>query len=217
MGRRSQGPTPRPRPVPPPGGPASPRRGAEGGRGRAPRVSLSLRHWPRSWRRRSGRYPGPGAGVAGCPGNSFPGEHFSPSAWPELGPPGGEGASARAQATLLLRGRTASGLCGSRPGWPLPGPRRGLSPTLLRELPGGASGLLCPSLCRCPSPPGFPESVPPGEKPGGNLGLREGAPVQALRLAGGSARCGPGPGCGSGLESGWRWEFPQAGPGEWRE
>lgn len=36
--------------------------------GRGPRVSLCLRHRPRSCRRPSGRYPGPGAGGAGHPG-----------------------------------------------------------------------------------------------------------------------------------------------------
>lgn len=100
VGRRSQGPTPRPRPVPPPDGPAPPRRGAEGGRGRAPRVSLSLRHWPRSWRRRSGRYPGPGLGWPGVPGTRSRESTFRPPplgrSWgrregrglrPECGPP----------------------------------------------------------------------------------------------------------------------------------
>lgn len=216
VGRRSQGPPPRP--VPPPAGPAPPRRGAEGGRGGAPRVSLSLRHWPRSWRRRSGRYSGPGGWGGGASRELVPGRALSPSsAWPELGAPGGEGASARARAALLPLGRAASGLCWGRRGRPLPGLRRGLSPTPLRELPRGASRLLCPSLGPCPSPPGFPEPAPPGEKPGGNLGVRGGAPVQPPWLPGRAARCGPGPGCGSGHESGWRWEFPQAGPVEWRE
>lgn len=203
-----------PRPVPPPAGPAPPRRGAEGGRGGAPWVSLSLRHWPRSWRRRSGRYTGPGGWGGGASRELVPGRALSPSfAWPELGAPGGEGASARARAALLPLGRAASGLCGGRRGWPLPGLRRGLSPTPLRELPHGASRLLCPSLGPCPSPPGFPEPASPGKKPGGNLGVRGGAPVQPLWLPGRAARCGPGSGCGSGHESGWRWEFPR--PGRW--
>lgn len=41
------------------------------------RISLSLRHRPRSWRRRSGRYRGPSWGVAGRRGNSTPGKALS--------------------------------------------------------------------------------------------------------------------------------------------
>lgn len=71
-GGPSQGPPPVD-PFPPPTGP--PRSGA--GEWGGVRVSLSLRHRPRSWRRRSGRYLGPSWGWwRGVLGTGLRGRHF---------------------------------------------------------------------------------------------------------------------------------------------
>lgn len=124
--------------------------------GRGPRVSLCLRHRPRSCRRPSGRYPGPGAGVRGVPG-ARPRESTVPfSAWP----PAGEGPSAGRFPSARTRRLGCAGVRTARPGpaWATarapgncpagpvpPGVRTGVLSLLLpafRNLPRRARGQL---------------------------------------------------------------------------
>lgn len=102
-GGPSQGPPPVD-PFPPPTGP--PRSGA--GEWGGVRVSLSLRHRPRSWRRRSGRYLGPSWGVARRPGNWAPRKALSrfSDRWGN-GPAGGSGPGT-GERPELRGGRSAS-------------------------------------------------------------------------------------------------------------
>lgn len=95
----------RPRRPPPPTGPPRSGVGEWGG----VRVSLSLRHRPRSWRRRSGRYPGPSWGVAKRRGNSAPRKALSRfSDHSGNGPGGGSGLAMEQGRRSSLLGRAFS-------------------------------------------------------------------------------------------------------------
>lgn len=212
-GRWAGGAKGRPRPVPPPAGPAPPCCCAEGGRGGAPRVSQppALAAQLEAAER---KVPGPGAGVAGRPGNSSPGGHFR-------SPPLGRSSGRRPERGLRPeRGPpsfpwdSASGLCRGRglsaPPWAAA--RSPPHPPTLGTAPQGLSAPVS-EAGSLPFPLGFLEPAPPGEKPEGNLGLREGAQAQRCSSQAGRPDVDLGWGVGPGANPGGGGNSPR--PGRW--
>lgn len=150
----------RPRTDPPlPARPSPPLGGARGGRGGRPRVSLGLRHRPRSWRRRSGRYPGPGRrGVWG----TRPRRALSlPSPRPELGARSARGFGPSVGLVASLRTQRRPGWSGAGGGRPGSAPARAcgegrrVSPGLRSRLSGRRNPQPSPCPAREPASPGL--------------------------------------------------------------
>lgn len=212
MGGRSQG-LPAASPSPCRAGPS--RRCAEGGRGgRAPgppRVSLSLRHRPRSWSRRSGRYRGAAAGSGGRR-RGVPGTRPREGTFPFLRSAGARGAGrgwalARARAAFPELGR-ASGLSGGRAGSAPPWAAAGDS----RELPRRAAASWCPRRSPFLTPDGFPEPAPPGSGEGAVWVSAE-EPQRRRRSSQAGGPLWTWLGCGSGPSGGGNYPRPGLGNG----